>query len=116
MQDKYITIGEQDIHFRSTGSTPRIYRLTFGKDLFADMQKLQIADGEVPVESMEIFENITYVMAKQGAQKDGTIKDFPKSVDEWLDNFDMLDFYTCLPEILALWSDNVQTKSVAKKK
>ena len=117
MQDKYITVGEKEIHFKSTGSTPRIYRFTFGKDLFSDMQKIVITDGEeMPPEAMEIFENIAYVMAKHGAMADGKEKDFPKTVDEWLDGFDTMEFYTTLPEIVELWSDNVQQKSTSKKK
>lgn len=117
MQDKFVKCGDQEIHFKSTGSTPRLYRLTFGKDLFADMQKLQFDEGqEMSPEAMEIFENIAYVMAKHGAMADKKEKEFPKSVTEWLDSFDMLEFYTTLPEILELWGANIATQSISKKK
>ena len=39
----------------------------------------------------------------------------PKTIDEWLDQFDMFSIYQVLPQILELWGDNLMTDVQAKK-
>jgi hypothetical protein len=39
----------------------------------------------------------------------------PKTIDEWLDQFDMFSIYQVLPEILTLWGENLITDVEAKK-
>ena len=39
----------------------------------------------------------------------------PKTIDEWLDQFDMFSIYEVLPEILSLWGDNMITDIESKK-
>ena len=58
-------------------------------------------DAEIPIEDLEIFENVAYIMAYHA---DSGI---PDTIDEWLDRFDMFSIYEVLPELLALWGDNV---------
>ena len=59
--------------------------------------------------SLEIFENVAYIMAFHA---DPTI---PKTIDEWLDQFEMFSIYQVLPEILALWGTNMLTDIESKK-
>ena len=39
----------------------------------------------------------------------------PKTIDEWLDQFEMFSIYQVLPEILELWGSNLVTDVQAKK-
>ena len=60
--------------------------------------------------SLEMFENIAYVMAKHA---DSTIPDTP---EEWLDEFNTFSIYQVFPKLIELWGLNVQTDVAAKKK
>lgn len=113
--EKKITVDGKPVSFRASAAVPRIYRAKFGKDLFRDMSLLvsqveKRTDGSLPVESLETFENIAYVMAKHA---DKTI---PDNVEEWLDGFDVFSVYQVLPEIVDLWGLNTKTDVEAKKK
>jgi hypothetical protein len=59
--------------------------------------------------SLEMFENISYVMAKHA---DPSI---PDTVEEWLDAFDTFSIYQVLPQLIDLWGLNVKTDAEAKK-
>lgn len=59
--------------------------------------------------SLEMFENIAYIMAKHA---DSTI---PDSVEDWLDEFNTFSIYQVLPELIDLWGMNVQTQAESKK-
>ena len=61
------------------------------------------------VASLEVFENVAYIMAKQG---DSSI---PNTIDEWLDSFDTFSIYLILPEIIELWNLNNIQISESKK-
>ncbi len=116
---KEITIGGKKYKFRSTAAIPRMYRIKFNRDIFVDMEKLQkdIEDGEkvqggssIPISSLEMFENIAYLMNKHGDPSQ------PDDVYEWLDQFDAFNIYEILPEILKLWNLNNKGTSAPKKK
>lgn len=59
--------------------------------------------------SLEMFENITFVMAKHA---DPNIPDTP---EEWLDEFNTFSIYQVLPQLIELWVLNVKTDVEAKK-
>lgn len=59
--------------------------------------------------SLEMFENIAYVMAKHA---DNNIPDNP---EDWLDEFSTFSIYQVLPELIKLWGLNVQTQVESKK-
>lgn len=130
MVTKTIEICGQPVRFCASAATPRLYRLKFKRDIFADMQKLtkdfqakkaaQKAEGQaedteqnagtdLAVESLEIFENVAYIMAYQA---DRTI---PDTIDAWLDQFEMFSIYEVLGELVQLWGDNLFTSASAKK-
>ena len=119
--EKVINIDGKDIRFRASGATPRHYRNLFGGDMLVDMSRLSEAmektkaDGtSLPVDSLEVFENIAYVMAWHGAKAHG--EEFPDSPEEWLDEIEVLSIYHILPEILTLWGMNQKTLIKSKKK
>lgn len=111
--EKIINISGHDTPFKATAGTVRRYRQRFGRDLLVDMQSLsrEVNSGQtLGVESLTIFENLAYTMAKHA---DPTIPDDP---DEWLDAFDMFSIYFVLPEIIELWNLSQTPASEQKKK
>ena len=112
--EKTIVVGGQEIKFRASGLTPKLYRQKFGREFFADAQKLTKAfmdkDGEYTIPDLECFERLAYITAWQG---NPSISDDP---DEWLDTLDGLEIYQVLPEVIGLWAASAgQTASLKKK-
>ena len=113
---KNITIDGIDVPFKASAAVPRLYRLKFRRDIYQDFVALQKSVGEnteessaLDIESLEVFENIAYIMAKHA---DPSIPDSP---EEWLDEFSTFSIYQVLPKIIELWGLNVQTDVESKK-
>ena len=66
-------------------------------------------DSNLDLFSLEMFENIAFVMAKHA---DPNIPDTP---EEWLDEFNTFSIYQVLPQLIELWGLNVKTDVDAKK-
>lgn len=127
MLTKNIEIDGKDVVFAASAAIPRIYRIQFKRDIFQDMAKIeksvkksqdkqkenQVSESDIPIEDLEMFENVAFVMAKHAAQKKG--QDFPDNVYDWLDQFNTFSIYTILPEIVKLWNLNEQTQVGSKK-
>ena len=114
---KTITIDGQEVTFKASAAMPRLYRARFGRDLFKDLDLLiagfkenDESNSMMPIESLEAFENISFIMARYA---DPTIPDDPM---KWLDRFEVFSIYNVLPQILQLWGLNVETDSESKKK
>lgn len=118
---KTIEINGVECHFKSSAAIPRMYRLKFGRDIFVDMQKLKTqmdksgmqedgSEESLPIDSLEMFENIAYLMHKHGDP------DQPSDINEWLDQFETFDIYEVLPQILEMWNLENRQMSTAKKK
>lgn len=111
-----IEIDGKQVPFKASAAIPRIYRIKFQRDIYRDLRVLEKAIGESDEEqssldlfSLEMFENIAYVMAKHA---DPGIPDSP---EEWLDEFNTFSIYQVLPKIIELWGLNVKTDVQAKK-
>ena len=68
---KNITIDGIDVPFKASAAVPRLYRLKFRRDIYQDFAALQKSVGEntekssaLDIESLEVFENIAYIMAE----------------------------------------------------
>lgn len=116
MIQKIIEIDGKKVRFCASASIPRIYRHRFKRDIFKDMQELakDVEGGnddvsEIPIENLEIFENVAYCMAKHADPQQ------PDDIDDWLDQFDTFSIYTVLPQLVELWGKNLATESEAKK-
>ena len=99
MIERVVIIDGREVPFKSSATIPRLYRAKFKRDIFKDLTKLEKAynkkakaDEELQIEDLEIFENVAYIMAFHA---DSTI---PKTIDEWLDQFEMFSIYQVLPE------------------
>ena len=116
MLSKTVKVGDREVTFKSSAAIPRMYRIKFKRDIFKDLTKLEKSykdkgDGskELEIEDLEIFENVAYIMALHGDPST------PKSIDEWLDQFEMFSIYEILPEILELWGSNLFTDVKSRK-
>lgn len=130
---KDITISGIVCHFKSSAAVPRMYRMLFRRDLFKDMSMLEeeleednrkeeikkkeaeangieyIKSSSLPISSLEIFENIAYVMHKHGD------KSQPNDIEEWIEQFEVFDIYFVFPEILEMWKIETYQEIVSKK-
>ena len=113
---KELLIDGKQVLFKASAAIPRIYRIKFGRDIYKDLRELEKTVGDNKEEasnldtfSLEMFENIAYVMAKHA---DPSV---PNSPEEWLDEFNTFSIYQILPQIIELWGLNVQTEIQSKK-
>ena len=113
---KKVEIDGKQVPFKASAAIPRIYRIKFNRDIYKDLRSLEkaVGDGDetnsnLDLFSLEMFENIAYVMAKHA---DPNIPDTP---EEWLDEFNTFSIYQVLPSIIELWGLNVQTEVESKK-
>ena len=111
-----IEIDGKQVQFKASAAIPRIYRMRFHRDIYKDLRQLEKSIGNgigdesnLDVFSLEMFENIAYVMAKHA---DSSIPDTP---EEWLDNFNTFSIYQILPKLIELWGLNVHTDVQSKK-
>lgn len=109
---KTININGKDIVFKANANTTRLYRKLFNQDIFKDIKKLtpQAEQGEIDAEGLEVFQNLAYVMAKQGGNE------MPEEIEEWLDQFEMFDIYVIMPQLVELWGTNELRLEEPKKK
>lgn len=113
---KKIEIDGKAVAFKASAAIPRIYRIKFQRDIYKDLSVLEksIGDGDpekssLDLFSLEMFENIAYVMAKHA---DPSIPDNP---EDWLDEFNTFSIYQVLPKLIELWGMNIRTDVEAKK-
>ena len=113
---KNISIDGKEVPFKASAAIPRIYRIKFQRDIYRDLASLEKAIDKESADasnldlfSLEMFENIAYVMAKHA---DPSIPDSP---EDWLDEFNTFSIYQVLPQIIELWGLNVQTDIESKK-
>ena len=83
---QFIEIDGKQVAFRASAAIPRIYRIKFHRDIYKDLSALEKAvskenekDSKLDMLSLEMFENIAYIMAKHA---DPSVPDSP---EEWLE-------------------------------
>lgn len=120
---KNILVDGIEVPFKASAAVPRLYRLKFGRDIYRDFAALQSAVEEsedegsdekkksaLSIESLEVFENVAYIMAKH-ADPEGV----PSEPDEWLERFNTFSIYEILPQLIDLWGLNIETQAKSKK-
>ena len=112
-----IEIDGKQVEFKASAAIPRIYRLKFQRDIYKDLAALEKTvdendEGNSTLDSfsLEMFENIAYIMAKHANPKS-----VPENPEDWLEEFNTFSIYQVLPELIKLWGLNVQTQVAAKK-
>ena len=114
---KEITVDGIDVPFKASAAVPRLYRIKFRRDIYKDFAALQtsVQEGDeegsnLDIESLEVFENIAYIMAKHADPEK-----VPDNPDEWLEAFNTFSIYEVLPQLIELWGLNVETQAESKK-
>ena len=114
---KTITVDGIGVTFKASAAVPRLYRIKFRRDIYKDFASLKtdVAEGdenksELDIESLEVFENIAYIMAKHADPEN-----VPDNPDEWLEAFNTFSIYEVLPQLIELWGLNVETQAESKK-
>ena len=114
---KNILVDGMEVPFKASAAVPRLYRLKFGRDIYKDFAALQksVSEGNedssgLDIESLEVFENIAYIMAKHASPE--TVPDNP---DDFLEQFNTFSIYEILPKLIELWGLNIETQVESKK-
>ena len=114
---KTITVDGIEVPFKASAAVPRLYRIKFRRDIYKDFAALQtsVQEGDeegsnLDIESLEVFENIAYIMAKHA-----DAENVPDNPDEWLEAFNTFSIYEVLPQLIELWGLNVETQAESKK-
>lgn len=130
MIKKEIQICGKPVVLGASALLPKIYRINFGKDMVADMNRLRKSfnaaqnlsknateeereAAQLDEIDLTIFERTAWAMAYH-ADKEGIV---PRDPDAWLESFDgVFSIYEVFPVILELWGINQKTTSVPTKK
>ena len=114
---KNITVDGIEVPFKASAAVPRIYRLKFGRDIYKDFAALQKnvkeddeENSTLDIESLEVFENIAFVMAKHADPEN-----VPDNPDDFLEQFNTFSIYEILPQLIDLWGLNTATQVESKK-
>ena len=114
---KNILVDGIEVPFKASAAVPRLYRLKFGRNIYKDFAALQksVSEGDadssgLDIESLEVFENIAYVMARHADPEN-----IPDSPDAWLEQFNTFSIYEILPKLIELWGLNLETQAESKK-
>ena len=114
---KNITIDGIEVPFKASAAVPRLYRLKFRRDIYKDFAalKTEVTEGdenksEIGIESLEVFENIAYIMAKHADPEN-----VPDNPDDFLEQFNTFSIYEILPQLIELWGLNTATQIASKK-
>ena len=113
---KTINIDGKEVLFKASAAIPRSYRIKFQRDIYKDLASLEKAVGKadenkssLDMFSLEMFENIAYIMAKHAD------KSIPDTPEDWLDSFGTFSIYQVLPQLIELWGLNLKTDVQSKK-
>lgn len=115
--EKTIVVDGQNIKFKATAGTPRVYRQAFGRDIYLDLTKLyeDMSKGtDLSANSLEIFENVAFCMYSQAEGKTLSRENVESEMSDWLDTFSTFSIYKIIPELMDLWRLNNET-SVSPK-
>ena len=86
---KNITIDGIEVSFKASAAVPRLYRLKFRRDIYKDFASLK-------TESLEVFENIAYIIAKHAESN------VPDNPDDFWEQFNTFSIYEILPQLIEL--------------
>ena len=114
---KNIIVDGIEVPFKASAAVPRLYRLKFHRDIYKDFAALQtnVKEGDeenstLDIESLEVFENIAFVMAKHADPEN-----VPDNPDDFLEQFNTFSIYEILPQLIELWGLNTATQVESKK-
>lgn len=118
MAKKTITLYGKEYKFVASGITPRKFRNKFKRDLLVEMQHIykdidektleKLKNGEIDKEkievdnlNMELLEDLAYIMCID--------PDKPDTVEEWLEQFELMDSIDVVMTAFELWEGGETT-------
>lgn len=96
--EKTIEIDGKRVTFKNSARVLMIYKSQTGRDLLSDFQRMQKSEGDIDSETLCA---LAWSMAKAA---DSTTP----SLEEWLDDFEIMSLFGALPEIYSLMSASMQ--------
>lgn len=125
--EKIVMIGGREVKLRATAAVPRLYRMKFNRDLIKDTLRVQKIfddakaanpDGDsekIGLSSLQemdlsLFENIAYIMARHADPQK-----VPNDPEDWLAQFEGMELYASMGEILGFWAESMKGSVQAKK-
>jgi len=114
---KEIQIGDVTVPMLANGATPLRYKMIFGKDLITEFQGAQ-SDAS---KAMDSLPELAFIMAKAAeAREENSDLDMNclnrDMYISWLEQFGPFDIINASDQIVELYTGNMTTKSVPKKK
>ena len=103
MAKKTIIKNGKEYHFAATGATPRKFRNHFKRDMLTELANIyKDTDKETmkALQNMGLMEDMAYIMC---------IDEKPETVDEWLEQFELMDGIEIVTEAFELWEDSEKT-------
>lgn len=95
--EKTVDIGGKKVKFKNSASVLTTYKAQTGRDLLSDLQKMQT--GETNTEALTA---IAWSMAKAADKSTAPL-------DEWLDEFELIELLEALPEVYSLMNASLKT-------
>ena len=117
MAKKTIIKNGKEHHFAATAATPRKFRNHFKRDMLMELSNIckdvdaetmeALQNGDVDAANVDIeqvdmglMEDMAYIMC---------IDEKPATVEEWLEQFEMMDGIELVTEAFELWEDSEKT-------
>ena len=114
--EKTVLVDGQEVVFKATAATPRVYRQAFGRDIYKDLKDVSVAVGDgSDVDSnlspmvLSTFENIAYCMAMQALGEHVKRESVEDDMADWLDHFSTFSIYKIVPQLMDLWKATSET-------
>lgn len=96
--EKTIEIDGKRVTFKNSAKVLMIYKSQTGRDLLSDFQRMQKPEEDIDSETLC---SLAWSMAK--AADSAT-----PSLEEWLDDFEIMSLFKALPEIYSLMNASLQ--------
>lgn len=117
MAKKTIIKNGKEYHFAATAATPRKFRNHFKRDMLMELANIYkdaddetmkaLQNGDVDAANVDIeqvdmglMEDMAYIMC---------VDKKPATVEEWLEQFEMMDGIELVTEAFELWEDSEKT-------
>lgn len=123
MAKKTIIKNGKEYHFAATGATPRKFRNHFKRDMLTELANIYkdadeetmkaLQNGDIDAAKVDInqvdmglMEDMAYIMC---------IDEKPARVDEWLEQFEIMDGIEIVTEAFELWEESETTLAAAEE-
>lgn len=108
---KTVKIGEQEVAFRATAATALRFQSVFKQELLDVVFNKENTNAA----SVKSCQRLAYIMAASAEKRDMSSLS-PENFEDWLDQFDNMEFLEALPEIISIYGGSKISVVDRKKK